>query len=94
MLGYRPFVKEQYFRETVVDLGTVKLQVDDKFLKAAVITDVGNPIVVKQDTVEFTASSFQIGTNDMLKDLLKRMPGMEITEEGWKAQSWPRRHDR
>lgn len=82
MLGYRPFVKEQYFRETVVDLGTVKLQVDDKFLKAAVITDVGNPIVVKQDTVEFTASSFQIGTNDMLKDLLKRMPGMEITEEG------------
>ncbi len=82
MLGYRPFVKEQYFRETVVDLGTVKLQVDDKFLKAAVITDVGNPIVVKQDTVEFVASSFQMGTNDMLKDLLKRMPGMEITEEG------------
>ena len=82
MMGYRPFVKEQYFRDRIVEMGTIKLQVDDKYLKAAVVTDVGNPIVVKQDTVEFNASSFQVGTNAMLKDLLKRMPGMEVTDDG------------
>ena len=82
MLGYRPYVKEKYFRDREVDMGTIKLQVDEKYLKAAVVTDVGNPIVVKKDTVEFNASSFQVGTNDMLKDLIKRMPGMEITEDG------------
>ena len=82
MLGYKPFVKEQYFRERMVEMGTVKLQIDEKYLKAAVVTDVGNPIVVKQDTVEFNASSFQVGTNAMLKDLLLRMPGMEVTEDG------------
>ena len=82
MLGYKPFIKEQYFRERIVELGTIKLQTDDKYLKAAVVTDVGNPIVVKQDTVEFNASSFQVGTNAMLKDLLKRMPGMEVTDDG------------
>ena len=46
------------------------------------VSDVGNPVVVKKDTVEFSASSFRVGTNDMLKDLIKRMPGMEITEDG------------
>ena len=82
MLGYKPFVKRKYFRDRVADMGTIKLQVDDKYLEAAVVTDVGNPIVVKKDTVEFNASSFQVGTNAMLKDLLKRMPGMEITDDG------------
>ena len=82
MLGYHPFVLEKYFRDRMVDMGTIKLKVDDNYLNAAVVTDVGNPIIVKQDTVEFNASSFQVGTNAMLKDLLKRMPGMEITDEG------------
>ena len=82
MLGYKPFVKERYFRDRMVDMETVRLQVDENYLRAAMVTDVGNPIVVKKDTVEFNASSFQVGTNDMLKDLLLRMPGMEITEEG------------
>ena len=82
MMGYKPFVKERYFRDKQVDMGTVRLQVDEQFLQAATITDVGNPIVVKKDTVEFNASSFRVGANAMLKDLLLRMPGMEITEDG------------
>ena len=82
MMGYKPFVRERYFRERREDMGTIRLQVDENFLKAAVVSDVGNPIVVKQDTVEFNASSFRVGANAMLKDLLQRMPGMEITEDG------------
>ena len=82
MMGYKPFVKEKYFRNEEVDMGTIRLQVDQQFLQAATVTDVGNPIVVKKDTVEFNASSFRVGTNAMLKDLLQRMPGMEITEDG------------
>ena len=82
MMGYKPFVKERYIRESKVDMGTIRLQVDEQFLQAATITDVGNPIVIKKDTVEFNASSFRVGANAMLKDLLLRMPGMEITEDG------------
>ena len=82
MMGYRPFVKERYFRESEVDMGTIRLHQDELFLQAATITDVGNPMVIKQDTVEFNASSYLVGANDMLKDLIKRMPGMEITEDG------------
>ena len=82
MMGYRPFVRERYFREEAVRLGTIRLQPDEQFLEAARITDVGNPIVVKKDTVEFNASSFRVGANAMLRDLLQRMPGMEIGEDG------------
>ena len=82
MMGYKPFVKELYFRERRVDMGTIRLQVDETFLEAAVVSGVGNPIVVKKDTIEFSASSFRVGSNAMLKDLLARMPGMEITEDG------------
>lgn len=82
MMGYIPFVKEQYFREREVDMGIIRLQVDEHYLEAAVVSDVGNPIVMKKDTVEFNASSFRVGANAMLKDLLQRMPGMEITEDG------------
>ena len=82
MMGYKPFVTERYFREEKVDLGIIRLQVDEHFLEAATITAAGNPIVIKKDTVEFNASSFRVGTNAMLKDLLQRMPGMEITDDG------------
>ena len=82
LLGYKPFIKERYFRDARVDMGTIKLQLDEQFLEAAVVSDIGNPIVVKKDTVEFNASSFRVGANAMLKDLLRRMPGMEITEDG------------
>ena len=82
MLGYKPHVEEVYFRTPEVTLGPVRMVVDEQFLKAAVVSDVGNPIIIKQDTVIFNASSFHVGANDMLKDLLKRMPGIEVTADG------------
>ena len=82
MMGYKPYVKERFFREERVDMGTIRMQIDEYFLQAAVVSGVGNPVLIKQDTVEFNASSFRVGANAMLKDLLKRMPGMEITDDG------------
>ena len=82
MMGYRPVVKNRYFRERREDLGTIRLVVDEHFLDAAVVTDKGNPVTIKQDTLEYNASSFQVGSNAMLKDLLKKMPGIEVGDDG------------
>ena len=82
MMGYVPFAKEMQFRESIVKMGTVRLREDKRFIQAATVSAVGNPIVIKKDTVEINASSFRVGANAMLKDLLRRMPGMEITEDG------------
>ena len=86
LLGYKSYQKEQYFgfswSKREVDLGTVALAEDTELLDAARITAIGNPIEIKQDTVIFNAASFQLGQNAVLEDLLKRMPGMEVSNDG------------
>ena len=82
MLGFKPYVKELYLRQAQQDMGMVKMQVDDEFIRAALISDIGNPIVIKKDTIEYHAAAFLQDKNAMLKDLLSRMPGIEITEAG------------
>ena len=42
----------------------------------------GNPVTVKKDTLEFNANAFRVGENAMLCELLKRMPGIEVGEDG------------
>ena len=86
MLGYKTYNKEHYFSfdwsRDSVDLGTVHLAEDAQMLDAAHVSAIGNPIEIRQDTVIFNAASFQVGQNQMLEDLLKRMPGMEVTKDG------------
>ena len=86
LLGYKSYQTEQYFgfswSKREVDLGTVALAEDTELLDAARITAIGNPIEIKQDTVIFNAASFQLGQNAVLEDLLKRMPGMEVSNDG------------
>ena len=65
-----------------LDLGIVKLEQDTQVLDAAAVTAVGNPIVIKKDTVEYNASSFKISDDNMLVDLLKKLPGIEVSEDG------------
>ena len=56
--------------------------VDAEVLDAAKVTDVGNPIIIKKDTVEYNASSFKTSDNDMLEELLKKLPGVEVGADG------------
>ncbi|MCQ2142400.1 MAG: carboxypeptidase-like regulatory domain-containing protein, partial [Bacteroidales bacterium] len=81
IMGYKSFEKVLDVKENV-DLGKVKLSLDQKVLDAASVSAVGNPIVVKKDTIEYNASSFKTTENDVLEDLLKKLPGVEINEDG------------
>ncbi|MBQ7709527.1 MAG: outer membrane beta-barrel protein [Bacteroidales bacterium] len=65
-----------------MDLGVVKMDQDRQVLDAASVSAVGNPIVIKKDTVEYNASSFKISDDNMLVDLLKKLPGIEVGEDG------------
>ena len=86
MLGYKTYNKEHYFSfdwdRDSVDLGVIRLAEDAQMLDAAHVSAIGNPIEIRQDTIIFNASSFQVGQNQMLEDLLKRMPGMEVSKDG------------
>lgn len=82
IIGYKPHKKVYTFKNWREDLGIIKMEQDAEYLDAASVSAVGNPITVKQDTIEFNASSFKVGENAMLEDLLKKMPGMEVSEDG------------
>lgn len=64
------------------NLGEIKMELDSKVLDAASISAVGNPIIIKKDTVEYNASSFKISEDNMLVDLLKKLPGIEVESDG------------
>ncbi|MCF0164639.1 MAG: carboxypeptidase regulatory-like domain-containing protein, partial [Bacteroidales bacterium] len=81
LLGYDKFSQEITL-EKDVDMGKLKMAVQVNFLEGAMISDVGNPIVMKKDTVEFNATSFKTTDNDMLEDLLKKLPGVEVDTDG------------
>ena len=68
--------------EKDTDLGVVKMELDSKVLDAASVSATGNPIIIKKDTVEYNASSFKISEDNMLVDLLKKLPGIEVSEDG------------
>ena len=81
LMGYESYQK-QVTVEKNVDLGVIRMKEDAEVLEAAKVTDIGNPILVKKDTVEYTASSFKTSDNDMLEELLKKLPGVEVESDG------------
>lgn len=81
LLGYKAFSKTIKV-EGDVNLGKVKMDPDRQMLDAASVSAVGNAIIVKKDTLEYNANSFKTTENDMLEDLLKKLPGVEVSEDG------------
>ena len=81
LLGYKTFEKDIEIKGNL-DLGTVPMDEDKQVLDAASVSATGNPILIKKDTVEYNASSFKTTDNDMLIDLLKKLPGIEVGDDG------------
>lgn len=82
IIGYHPYKKVHDLSRWETDLGIIQMKENKEYIDASTITAVGNPITVKQDTLEFNASSYRVGENAMLGDLLKKMPGMEVADDG------------
>lgn len=84
IIGYNPHKKVYTIKAhwEAFDLGVIKMDENPEYLDAASISAIGNPVTVKKDTIEFNASSFRVGENAMLEDLIKKMPGMEVDKDG------------
>ena len=81
LLGYKAVTKGIEVKGKL-DLGVVNMDPDKQTLDAASVSATGNPIVIKKDTIEYNASSFKTTDNDVLEDLLKKLPGVEVSEDG------------
>ena len=86
LMGYKPLTMAIAPAGGELDLGTLKMAPETEILDAATVTAIGNPIVVKKDTVEYNANAYKTTDNDVLEDLLKKLPGVEVSESG--AITW------
>jgi hypothetical protein len=65
----------------VVDLGQIMMDVAQTRLDEVIIEDIV-PVTVKKDTIEFNAKAFKTTQNATVEDLLKKMPGVEVDNDG------------
>lgn len=51
-------------------------------LREATVTGIRTPMKVMEDTVEFNADTYHTQPNSVVEDLLKRLPGVEVSSDG------------
>lgn len=82
-MGYNTVEKEISVSEhRIIELGYIGLMEKLNMLETVTVTALGNPVIVKKDTIEYNASSFKTTDSDMLEELLKKLPGVEVSADG------------
>jgi len=81
-LGYWPIAKFVAVNkvEKTIDVGSFVMAQDAKLLSE--VTVEAPAIVVKEDTIEYNASSFKTKEGAVVEDLIKKMPGIQVDKDG------------
>src|SRR5688572_24948425 len=66
----------------IVNLGEIQMEVALTQLDELIVQAEKPPVVVKHDTIEFNAGSFKTNPNAAVEDLLKKLPGVEVDNDG------------
>jgi Outer membrane protein beta-barrel family/Carboxypeptidase regulatory-like domain len=82
-MGYLPYQQEFTPAEgAVTDLGKIQLKPIMKELYEVVIRTAKAPLSIKGDTVEYNAASFKVPPGSTVEDLLRKLPGMSVDQDG------------
>lgn len=84
MLGTKPAeltVDIDSARDTV-DIEPVMLSENAAMLQEVVVKGIKTAVIAKEDTLEFNAGSYHTRQNAVVEDLLKRLPGVEVSSDG------------
>ncbi|MCB9285145.1 MAG: TonB-dependent receptor [Lewinellaceae bacterium] len=65
-----------------LDLGQVRLEPQSTLLKEVLVKGEHIPIAIRNDTIEYNATAFQVEPNAPVEDLLKKLPGVEVDRAG------------
>lgn len=83
-LGFAPYMQKVTTPDAVgpIDLGKIKMRPAMNELQAVEFAADKAPVTVKHDTIEFNAGSFKTKQNAVVEDLLKKLPGVEVDNDG------------
>jgi hypothetical protein len=80
-IGYQTYYKKITIDKENIDLKTITMRVDNNQLGEVLIKSRA-PITIKKDTLEFNVNSFNTKKDATVEDLLKKLPGVEVDDEG------------
>lgn len=80
-VGYKTYYQKVEINKEKIDLKTITMLVDDNQLSEVLIKSRA-PITIKKDTLEFNVKSFNTKKDATVEDLLKKLPGVEVDDEG------------
>lgn len=81
-VGMQAFTRLIESAGSPVDLGTIKLEPELKELEGVSVKGERAPVTIKKDTIEYNAGSFKVQPNAAVEELLKRLPGVEVDQDG------------
>lgn len=67
---------------SVVDAGTLVLHLTTNTLETVEVKAEHIPMRINKDTIEYNAEAFKILPHDVVEDLLKKLPGIEVESDG------------
>ena len=83
-IGFKPLFKQMQLADSSPNrnVGTLTLESDAVLLKEAVVTAEAPQVQVVEDTVAFNSSAYRTPQGAMLEELVKKLPGAEVDEDG------------
>ncbi len=81
-VGVAPVTMSVEVGDANLSMKPIVMSESSKSLAEVTVTAVKTPVKVMTDTVEFNADSYLTRPNAVVEDLLKRLPGVEISSDG------------
>lgn len=81
-LGYIPLTLPVTVMNNDINLGKLKMVEISTDLYEVVIKAAKAPMTIRGDTIEYDATTFKVPDGSTLEDLLKRLPGVEVQQDG------------
>jgi len=80
--GFKTVFQRIEVKDGHLALRPIPLEEDMKMLNELVVVGQAAQMTLKGDTIEFNAAAFKLGENAVVEDLLRKLPGVEITADG------------
>ncbi|UKN03750.1 TonB-dependent receptor family protein [Paracrocinitomix mangrovi] len=80
--GYLPFEQGISITAESKDMELNPLVLQPKMLDGVVVDANYVPLQIKGDTIEYDSRAFEVKEHDVVEDLLKQLPGVEVAEDG------------
>jgi len=81
-VGYRTLYHNFDVVNADVDVGTLTMQEQTEMLDEFIVSADRIPMSVGRDTIVYNAQAFGARPNEVVEDLLRRLPGIEVSRDG------------